>query len=78
MTYDTVDTLGVVDAVPLSQAALCLDCETAFRINPHGCPACGSSSVYLISKWLAEKSARPSVPTTDDPTTPHNGGPANG
>ncbi len=43
---------GEVQAVPLDRAALCLDCETAFLLNPQGCPTCGSRSWAMLTVWL--------------------------
>lgn len=47
----------VVDraCIPLRLAALCLDCESVFPLNPDGCPACGGTSLFPLGKWLARR-----------------------
>lgn len=40
--------------IPLSQTALCLDCEACFRIAPQ-CPRCGSRTFALLSVFLNER-----------------------
>jgi len=39
-------------ALPLSRAALCLDCESIFPIDACVCPACGSTAVFLLALWV--------------------------
>lgn len=40
--------------IPLPQAALCLDCETVFRLQT-ACPRCGSKTWTLLAAWLEAK-----------------------
>ncbi len=43
---------------PLAFAALCLDCETIFRLSPAGCPACSSSSFIALGAALGDRTKR--------------------
>jgi hypothetical protein len=38
--------------LPLHRVALCLDCETCFEIGAASCPACGSDTWVLMTKFL--------------------------
>ena len=42
--------------VPLTEAALCLDCETVFKINGQ-CPACASDHIMSLARWLDRKTS---------------------
>jgi len=54
-----------VASFPLSDAALCLDCETVFRLTGSGgrCP-CSSESIVSLGRFLNR--ASPSVPFEQD------------
>jgi hypothetical protein len=43
--------------LPLRQLALCLDCEECFGISSPACPACGSATWTLLSRFLAQASS---------------------
>jgi len=37
----------------VQKAMLCLDCDTVFEVGgPGRCPACGSTAVAPVSRWL--------------------------
>lgn len=38
--------------VKLSDARLCMDCETVFKDQHGTCPACGRGQSFPIAKWL--------------------------
>jgi hypothetical protein len=40
--------------LPLRQVALCLDCDECFGISSPTCPACGSATWTLLSRFLAQ------------------------
>jgi hypothetical protein len=40
--------------LPLRQLALCLDCDECFGISSPTCPACGSATWTLLSRFLAQ------------------------
>ena len=39
-------------AIPLSRAALCLDCETIYPLSSPSCPLCGSTAAATLARWL--------------------------
>jgi len=43
--------------LPLRQLALCLDCDECFGISSPTCPACGSATWTLLSRFLAQASS---------------------
>jgi hypothetical protein len=43
--------------LPLRQLALCLDCDECFSISSPTCPACGSATWTLLSRFLAQASS---------------------
>ena len=43
--------------LPLRQLALCLDCDECFGISSPMCPACGSATWTLLSRFLAQASS---------------------
>jgi hypothetical protein len=43
--------------LPLRQLALCLDCDECFSITSPTCPACGSATWTLLSRFLAQASS---------------------
>ena len=43
--------------LPLRQVALCLDCDECFGISSPTCPACGSTTWTLLSRFLAHASS---------------------
>jgi hypothetical protein len=43
--------------LPLQLLALCLDCDECFEISSPTCPACGSATWTLLSRFLAQASA---------------------
>jgi len=43
--------------LPLRQLALCLDCDECFSISSPTCPACGSATWTLLSRFLAQAQA---------------------
>jgi hypothetical protein len=43
--------------LPLRQLALCLDCDECFEIGSPTCPACGSATWTLLSRFLAQASS---------------------
>ena len=42
------------EAIPLQRAALCLDCETIFRLERIICP-CGSHAIIPLQRFLVER-----------------------
>src|SRR6185369_13740404 len=40
------------DHLPLSEAGLCIDCESICRIGETGCPSCGGRIVFLLTSWI--------------------------
>jgi len=42
--------------LPLRQLALCLDCDECFGVSSPTCPACGSATWTLLSRFLAQAS----------------------
>ena len=40
-----------VQTIPLSEAALCCDCDT-ISDGKQRCPKCGSSALWLLEKWI--------------------------
>jgi hypothetical protein len=40
------------DWLPLSRAALCLDCETVYSLAAPACPRCGGSACMALAAWL--------------------------
>ena len=49
--------LGETVHLPLRQLALCLDCDECFGISSRRCPACGSATWTLLSRFLAHTSS---------------------
>ena len=47
----TVAALAELQAIPLSEAMICLDCKTISN-SPAGCPGCGSRSAAL---WRVDR-----------------------
>jgi hypothetical protein len=43
--------------LPLRHLALCLDCDECFEISSSRCPACGSATSTLLSRFLAHASS---------------------
>lgn len=43
--------------MPLSRAAMCLDCESVFDLGEGQCPACGSEHFVLLTRWLTERAS---------------------
>ena len=43
--------------LPLRQLALCLDCDECFSISSPTCPACGSATWTLLTRFLAQASS---------------------
>ena len=43
--------LEKVQTIPLSEAALCCDCDTISN-GKQRCPKCGSSALWLLEKWI--------------------------
>jgi hypothetical protein len=41
--------------VPLGRVALCLDCDSCFKIGYDACPACGSRAWALVARFLSSK-----------------------
>ena len=37
---------------PLTEAAVCNQCEAVFNLKERTCPACGSGNVMAIARWL--------------------------
>jgi hypothetical protein len=52
--------------LPLRQLALCLDCDECFGISSPRCPACGSATWTLLSRFLAHASSA-HQPSHSDP-----------
>jgi len=44
----------------LSEAHLCLDCQSVHNSNSW-CPACSSSAILPLTKWVAQLVALPKV-----------------
>ena len=42
------------EAIPLQRAALCMDCETIFRLERIICP-CGSHAIIPLQRFLVER-----------------------
>jgi hypothetical protein len=43
--------------LPLRHLALCLDCDECFEISSPTCPACGSATSTMLSRFLAHASS---------------------
>ena len=43
--------------LPLRHLALCLDCDECFEISSARCPACGSATSTMLSRFLAHASS---------------------
>jgi hypothetical protein len=43
--------------LPLRHLALCLDCDECFEISSTRCPACGSATSTMLSRFLAHASS---------------------
>jgi ribosomal protein L40E len=48
----SVQELSEVQAVPLAEAQICLDCEAISNTRANACPACGCSSLWRLERWL--------------------------
>lgn len=44
----------LTEAIPLSTAALCSDCEMIFRLERGECPCCGSREFVLLSQTVLQ------------------------
>ena len=63
-----------VTTVPLQSAVLCMDCETISN-SPHDeCPACGSRSLWNLSRIMGGTLTQPDFRSTESPcvTTRYN------
>jgi len=50
-------TLVTKPHLPLRHLALCLDCDECFEISSARCPACGSATSTMLSRFLAHASS---------------------
>lgn len=39
-------------SIPLAASVLCSDCERISAPTGHRCPACGSSAIYPLFRWI--------------------------
>ena len=44
--------LSELQAVPLSEAQMCIDCEAISNTRANACPACGCKSLWRLERWL--------------------------